>query len=60
MSLTHRSSSARVTEAGSAPDYFAKVPILIAEDLKAKADEDPTGAGILGVLVESVKTYLKK
>jgi hypothetical protein len=50
---------ARVGDKGTEPDCFAAIPVLIAEELKASAKEDPTGKGILGVLVESVTTYLE-
>lgn len=49
---------ARVGGKGTEPDCFAAIPLLIAEELKASAKEDPTGKEILGVLVESVRVYL--
>ncbi|OIW25584.1 hypothetical protein CONLIGDRAFT_498965 [Coniochaeta ligniaria NRRL 30616] len=51
---------ARVADKGTEPDCFAAIPILIAEELKASAAEHPSGAGTLGVLVQSVRKYLEE
>ncbi|KAJ9130076.1 hypothetical protein NKR19_g10050 [Coniochaeta hoffmannii] len=50
---------ARVGREGAEPDCFAAVPMVIAQELKAGAREDPTGREVLEVLVESVKRYLE-
>lgn len=49
----------RVTDNVAEPDCFAAIPMIITHELKRRAIVDPGGAGILGVLVQSVKKYLE-
>ncbi|KAB5585085.1 hypothetical protein GE09DRAFT_1209709 [Coniochaeta sp. 2T2.1] len=52
--------SGKLSGVAGVPDCFVVLPMLVAEELRKRATEDPTESEILGRLVDTVKKFLEE